>query len=286
MTWFKVDDRFHSHPKVLGLSLAAAGLWVRAGSWCAAHETDGHLNKALLRTFKAPPRLAQELVNAGLWRAEVDGFSFKNWIEFQPTSAQLEQKRLATSRRVSKHRNAVTNASPDPVPIPIPELKNTRVRVREEQEADQLLPGETVSAQRIGFDWMFTQTGKHWMGFERTCAFLGSRPAHERVKAAAAAEADPWIAANRGKLDPDYFMRKWPSLSSGDTKLVAVAKDDGQAFQRAAASRLAEQLLAEGKQVKAELAKLKPLVAADDPDARAQAFTLDNRLAEIRERFD
>ena len=37
MTWFKVDDKFHSHRKVaaLGADVAALSLWVVAGSWSA-----------------------------------------------------------------------------------------------------------------------------------------------------------------------------------------------------------------------------------------------------------
>ena len=41
MAWFKVDDNYWSHPKVMFQSLDASGLWVRAASWSANHLTDG-----------------------------------------------------------------------------------------------------------------------------------------------------------------------------------------------------------------------------------------------------
>lgn len=41
MTWFKVDDKMWSHPKVLHASSLALGVWVRVGSYCADQLTDG-----------------------------------------------------------------------------------------------------------------------------------------------------------------------------------------------------------------------------------------------------
>lgn len=54
MTWFKVDDGFYDHPKVENLSMAARGLWVTAGSWCAKQLTDGVISKKKLGSLAAP----------------------------------------------------------------------------------------------------------------------------------------------------------------------------------------------------------------------------------------
>src|SRR5690606_40138335 len=43
MPWFRVDDRFHAHPKALAVSLAALGLWTAAGSWSSANCTGGEV---------------------------------------------------------------------------------------------------------------------------------------------------------------------------------------------------------------------------------------------------
>ena len=45
MTWFKVDDGIHSHPKFLDVSLAAVGLWTMCGAWCSAYLTDGQITR-------------------------------------------------------------------------------------------------------------------------------------------------------------------------------------------------------------------------------------------------
>lgn len=40
---FRVDDGFGNHPKTVGLSLEAIGLWTLAGAWSMRYLTDGHV---------------------------------------------------------------------------------------------------------------------------------------------------------------------------------------------------------------------------------------------------
>lgn len=80
MTWFKVDDHLHSHPKTWAASLAAMGLWSVAGSWSSDQLTDGfipeHMAMALSR---GQIELADELVLAGLWERTEKGYQFHEW---------------------------------------------------------------------------------------------------------------------------------------------------------------------------------------------------------------
>ena len=41
MSWFKVDDRLHAHPKWLALPKGARALWITAGSWSSAQHLLG-----------------------------------------------------------------------------------------------------------------------------------------------------------------------------------------------------------------------------------------------------
>lgn len=298
MTWFKVDDRFHSHPKVLGLSLAAAGLWVRAGSWCAAHETDGKLNRALLRTFNAPPRLAWELVAAGLWREESDGFSFKNWSEFQPTSAQIELRREQEKLKKRRQRAVMspgdkpgTPAAPDPDPIPIP-IKNSTTCAREAiVDEDPNAEGNPV---RVGADWMLSLTSRpfHPMEWRDQLTRIGLKPEAERARVLRSLLADPFCKANPFALTPKFVLRQWDRHAAGNPQTVipastaATSRDQSEAAKRQKAVNLAAELQAQALKVKDKLAKLKPLVAAGDADAGAQSFTLELELQQLRDRFD
>lgn len=98
MTWFKVDDGWYAHPKVLGLDSNARALWVSAGSWAAQQATDGLVPEAALPLFahlrNSHLRNAiADLVDAGLWDEEMGGWRFHDWDRYQPTRDEVEERR-------------------------------------------------------------------------------------------------------------------------------------------------------------------------------------------------
>ena len=111
MTWFKVDDGFYDHPKSARISLAATGLWVRAGSWCGKQEHDGIIPSYMLpmlangASTRTTNRLVAELVEAGLWE-EVQGIGWlvHDWHLYQPSRAERDAEREATRRRQAEWR--------------------------------------------------------------------------------------------------------------------------------------------------------------------------------------
>lgn len=101
MTWFKVDDSFHSHPKVLAASPAALGLWVVAGSWSGANLSDGFIpDHVLPRLLADAATLAQELVTARLWRRVRGGYRFHDWAHFNPPAKAVLADREAARERM------------------------------------------------------------------------------------------------------------------------------------------------------------------------------------------
>lgn len=102
MPWFKVDDSFHAHPKVLATEPGALGLWVVAGAWSSAHLTDGFVpTHALSRLLPGSDELARKLVTAGLWRRTKGGYQFHDWSDFQPSADDVRtvrEKRAAAGR--------------------------------------------------------------------------------------------------------------------------------------------------------------------------------------------
>lgn len=82
MPWFNVDDGFAFHRKTVRAGNAAAGLWVRAGSWCAKELTDGFVPDHMVPTM-GTAKQAERLVTAGLWvRDDVrGGFQFHEYAE-------------------------------------------------------------------------------------------------------------------------------------------------------------------------------------------------------------
>lgn len=107
MTWFKVDDSFHSHPKVMAASPAALGLWVVAGSWAGMNLTEGHVPSHVLpRLMPKAERLARELVAVGLWDRVETGFVFHDWTSYNPTrlEAVAARDRQSSGGAIGNHR--------------------------------------------------------------------------------------------------------------------------------------------------------------------------------------
>lgn len=128
MTWFKVDDGFWSHPKTLGLSTAAVALWVRAGSYCGKHLTDGYVPQSVLGMLQGTPDHARELVIAGMWLEDVDGWTFHDWHRYQDTRQAVEKRREAWKQRQQRHRENESDTSSLSIPF---HSKGTRDSRRE-----------------------------------------------------------------------------------------------------------------------------------------------------------
>lgn len=104
MTWFKVDDGFYDHPKVATLSMAARGLWVSAGSYCARHLTDGVITARQVRVLGGTKTQINALLEEGLWRT-IEGekgaksYAFHDWFSMQPSRKEVEEKRESARER-------------------------------------------------------------------------------------------------------------------------------------------------------------------------------------------
>lgn len=123
MTWFKVDDKLHGHPKWRRASPDAKALWCTAGAWSASYRTDGVVLEADLPGIAADTGLtiararkaARELVEpCELWRRLPDGrpgWQFHRWAEFNPTRSQLEVDDAVVRERKAVHRDDVLKAA-------------------------------------------------------------------------------------------------------------------------------------------------------------------------------
>jgi hypothetical protein len=100
MPWFKIDDGFHGHPKVVELDLPAVGLWTLAGSWCSKYLTDGAISLKNVRRLGGDAVLGGELVAAGLWLETSEGYQFKDWEDYQPLKEVVEAERQAAQERM------------------------------------------------------------------------------------------------------------------------------------------------------------------------------------------
>lgn len=137
MAWFKVDDRFAEHPKVLHAralgGFGPLGLWLAAGTWSNTHLTDGFIPEPWVQINQGT-EFAEFLVDAGLWLRVEGGWEFKDFTEYQPSKAEVEAKRSETSaarsaagkasatkrQQTMNKRGTNDEQTVNPVPVPVP----------------------------------------------------------------------------------------------------------------------------------------------------------------------
>jgi hypothetical protein len=215
MTWFRVDDKFHDHPKVRKLrgdKMPAAGLWSLAGSWAADNLTDGFVPTEIVRRFDPRERYARKLVEVGLWvPGEHDGepgYHFHEWPDYQPTRSEVQKQRDDGRDRVRRwrernergqldsvdaepvtngHRNALRNALvPHVVTVP-PTLPGSTQPKPNSKEKSKPLPSEARQA-----DSALDRFGEFWTIYPR----LVARGHAEKA----------WRAAIKAKVDPQSMI--------------------------------------------------------------------------------
>ena len=107
MTWVKIDDAITEHPKCVNLSPAAWTLWIHGLTYCSRNLTDGFIPAAFLSRLSPVPRpksSALELVEAGLWHKNGDGFEVHNYCQHQRTRADVEAERVKARERQARRR--------------------------------------------------------------------------------------------------------------------------------------------------------------------------------------
>ncbi|MET7616982.1 mucin-2 [Streptomyces sp. NPDC005408] len=116
MTWFKIDDSAHMHPKFIAAGNAALGLWLRCGAYSAQHLTEGTVPGIVAKQYGTAPQAAK-LVKVGLWHEQghdcprcaqpaPGDYMVHDFFEAgrNSTRAQVEANRTAAAERKAKSR--------------------------------------------------------------------------------------------------------------------------------------------------------------------------------------
>jgi hypothetical protein len=131
--WFRLDDSFHSHPKVIAAGNEAVGLYVRCGTYAAQHSTDGFIPEQVALLY-GTQKLADTLVRAKLWRRVRGGWRMPDYLDYNPSKEAVDKERKAAAERQKRRRegmlsrrdSAVTNAVSPPAPSrPVPGLNGS-----------------------------------------------------------------------------------------------------------------------------------------------------------------
>ena len=106
MTWVKLDDQLHAHPKVQRAwraHMGSLGLHMLALSHAGAYLTDGHVSEEFV-VIQLPRRAVRErvigaLVGAHLWEPSEGGWLIHDYLDYnEPRADVLARRRQAASR--------------------------------------------------------------------------------------------------------------------------------------------------------------------------------------------
>ncbi len=119
MTWFKLDDGWLMHPKMRRIGKDGRALWLAGGTHCAQQLTDGRIDKEFVTILalqaEVKPTVARLLVSEGLWVDGGDHYVMHDYLDYQPSRAQVESERGRNRERQAAHRDRRRNAVTNPV---------------------------------------------------------------------------------------------------------------------------------------------------------------------------
>jgi hypothetical protein len=108
--WARLDDSLHSHRKLRRAGLEATGLYAMALSYCAAYLTDGHVDEDFLAELvpskRRRERLLEELVRRHLFEPNGHGYAVHDYLDYNPSRADIERRRELAAERKRKERHA------------------------------------------------------------------------------------------------------------------------------------------------------------------------------------
>ena len=117
MTWAKLDDSFHSHPKVRTAwyqCSASIGLHAMAITFAADHETDGVVPGWFVAgAFRKPAELkaaVSALIESGMWEQRDEDFLIHDFLDYHPSKRALEKKRKEEAERKRRERGEAMSA--------------------------------------------------------------------------------------------------------------------------------------------------------------------------------
>ena len=103
MAWVRLDESFPEHPKVVEAGPIAAWLLVRLICYCNRQLTDGYVPKAMAAQLGTKEAI-QRLVAVGLLKPSRTGYLIHDYLEYQPSKAQVVQRRQEAKARMGRVR--------------------------------------------------------------------------------------------------------------------------------------------------------------------------------------
>lgn len=293
MAWARFDDAFVGHPKVAPRSSVAFRLCVTAIVECSRHLTDGAIARDVPATWPAAPRgralaaAIAELVTARLWEVTPDGWAVHDYLDWNPSAADVRAKRELRSEAGSKggKRSAEARASGQanakqmleqmpseplihvstlsrPVPAsPVPSEPEREIdRAREASPTPAqtppvapVPPGSIGTACERVSQELRAITGRAWPSDAHVQAFgwIAQQPPADWAAVRAGIAADPWSRQYPSRVTPKHIVASWPKYLTPDP--AGPLKSDADAEAERKDERRRADIAAQTAKIDAEL---------------------------------
>ena len=111
--WVRVDDQMPNHRKFIAMPHKerdrAIGIHLRALCYCNAQHTDGFIPDGFIESLYRGAPIALLLADAGIWERAEDGWRIHDFLEYQPSAQEADERR----RRLSEVRAEAGRAGAD-----------------------------------------------------------------------------------------------------------------------------------------------------------------------------
>src|SRR5690606_10602525 len=162
MAWVRIDDHFTEHPKLVQAGPLGVAMQIAALCYANRHLTDGELPANIVARFMPTVcydhetgeeitwrDVADRLVEIGIWHKTESGYVIHDYLEYQPSKADVEAGRAAARERMARIRSKrkanqsrssddvranTERSSPSPNPNPNIEDDDDNARAREGEQ--------------------------------------------------------------------------------------------------------------------------------------------------------
>lgn len=154
MSWVRIDDGFPDHPKVRRAGPDAGWMFVAGLCYCARYLTDGEIPREVVPTLTAlrrPVAAVRALLTVGLWVETPGGYVVPDYLEFNPSKADIEGRRDAALVRMQFNRDSddvranesgtESEVHSPPTPTPTPKKKRAKGEDRYAEDFDAVWHG-------------------------------------------------------------------------------------------------------------------------------------------------
>jgi hypothetical protein len=105
VAYLRISDDLPDHPKISRISDGTFRLYINANCWCQKHLTDGKITAASLQDIpRYRANRVEELLAAGLWHREPDGYRVHDFLQHNDSKAEVTARRQRTASRVASWR--------------------------------------------------------------------------------------------------------------------------------------------------------------------------------------